>query len=612
MPVLQLLFPTAVVVLLTVTLGMAVGQVVYPSWNTSQVPYPVLNFYQVWFDASRNRPVPVLFYYPNTIGRPTAPIRFAAMLFSHGLGGNSNNSSPYWGRSLAAGGRISAHIQHIGSDSSVPSSDLAAAANAANLILRTQDCAFAFAQLERIASMTAAEHPLGGRIEATQLGIAGHSFGATTTQSVIGIKLLPSGLVISPQAKVAVIMSPWPQSPENSTSYTDVRVPVMTLTGTRDESSIRESLVPSDRLKVYQNLLANQRVQTDLVSVNYFGGEHKDFGAPNVTMGTSIVALGTAFLDASFDDNAEARGFVMVLAQTNRSVAEYLFRIAPPYNAMIRPSSRTASCDGLGNQYVSGFVQTTSINQDAIVTTFTNNRSQAWRVMYDTTAVDSRSILTMVDPMQNVWVVFTVDGGSTDPGYITKLAAASDAFTKTVAGSYGSGGGPKIPIIARINATSGLIIKGMFLPAILPSGKTNTVNALRVGWNPVLQTVSLDCTTTAYPVGAGSTVKAMADVTDADRISGAFVVTYELNVNLTRIVEARLTRNGTSAAVNATPTPTAMGSPTTMPPTGSPPGPGSSTSSLAPSSPTSRPSSRSVALPWCVCSFVALLAISIA
>src|SRR5271170_3301939 len=66
-----------------------------------------------WFDASRNRKVPVKIYYPNTSDGV-----FPVIIFSHGLGG-SREGYEYLGRHWAACGYVSVHVQHLGSDNRV-------------------------------------------------------------------------------------------------------------------------------------------------------------------------------------------------------------------------------------------------------------------------------------------------------------------------------------------------------------------------------------------------------------------------------------------------------------------------------------------------------------
>ena len=94
-----------------------------------------------------------------------------------------------------------------------------------------------------------------------------------------------------------------------------------------------------------------------------------------------------------------------------------------------------------------------------------------WQQYYDRSPVDSKGILCFVDESNEFWAIFTVDGGLYDAGYITKLWVQPGAFTGVIAGGYGVGGGPAVPVIARLNKEDGKIIKGTFLSSILSSGQ---------------------------------------------------------------------------------------------------------------------------------------------
>ena len=64
----------------------------------------------VWHDKKRDRDVPVKIYYPKDVKGPVPLI-----IFSHGLGGSRDGYS-YLGNEWASHGYVSAHVQHLGSD----------------------------------------------------------------------------------------------------------------------------------------------------------------------------------------------------------------------------------------------------------------------------------------------------------------------------------------------------------------------------------------------------------------------------------------------------------------------------------------------------------------
>ena len=65
-----------------------------------------------WFDQSRQRAVPVLYYAPNLV---EAGQSLPLIVFSHGLGG-SRDRYAYLGKYWASQGFASLHLQHVGSD----------------------------------------------------------------------------------------------------------------------------------------------------------------------------------------------------------------------------------------------------------------------------------------------------------------------------------------------------------------------------------------------------------------------------------------------------------------------------------------------------------------
>lgn len=134
-------------------------------------------------DSARDREVPLRVYLPDS-SQP-APL----ILFSHGLGGSSENN-PYLGNHWAARGYIAVFMQHLVSDESVwrgalpgqRMTALKAASSAENALLRYKDVATVINQLEVFNAD--ATHVLNARMNLDQIGMSGHSFGAVTTEAV--------------------------------------------------------------------------------------------------------------------------------------------------------------------------------------------------------------------------------------------------------------------------------------------------------------------------------------------------------------------------------------------------------------------------------------------
>ena len=200
--------------------------------------------------------------------------------------------------------------------------------------------------------------------------------------------------------------------------------------------------------------------------------------------------------------------------------------------------SQKTTTDADGNRYETGFNQAGPENQNPFVRKKTPDGQIIWTKIYEATDVDSSGELIQIDEQGNVWVVFSIDGGSTDATYINQKEIEPGAFTNTYQSSYGTGGGPRVAVITRINPTSGLITKGSFVTAQLNNGDTNTLSVTSTGFND--GNFAFQVTTGAFPPGTGTSYEKFPGVTDQDRVDGAFKVYYEINFGLTEITRAVL------------------------------------------------------------------------
>ena len=127
---------------------------------------------------------------------------------------------------------------------------------------------------------------------------------------------------------------------------------------------------------------------------------------------------------------------------------------------------------------------------------------------------------------------------SYDSGYITKLWVENDAFKNVLSGGYGVGGGPKVPIIARLNKEDGKIAKATFIYSKLSTGKTNSLTVKYFG----TEKSSADAPLVIYgdaasnPITVGKSITRDGSVTDADRVNGAFKVRYEISRQLNYVL----------------------------------------------------------------------------
>jgi len=267
-------------------------------------------------DASRSREIPVRVFLPRE-QRP-APV----ILFSHGLGGSSRYGYAYLGEHWSARGYAVVMVQHPGSDDAVwrdaPAGGrreaLRRAASPLRFLERAGDVRVVLDQLERWTS--GGGHALSGRLDTKHVGMAGHSFGAVTTQAVSGQSYAGRGPALTdPRIAAALAMSPSSPRDESRTAaaFASVRIPWMLMTGTRDVAPIGNATVQS-RLAVFDALPPGGRYELVLD-----GAEHSAFTdralpsdrAPrNPAHHRAILAISTAFWDACLRGDGAARAWL--------------------------------------------------------------------------------------------------------------------------------------------------------------------------------------------------------------------------------------------------------------------------------------------------------------
>jgi len=266
-----------------------------------------------WHDATRDRDVPAKIYYP-TDGKGPWPV----IIYSHGLGG-SRDGYEYLGRHWASHGYVSVHVQHLGSDTAVWKGKKAplaamrsAVADVSNAAVRPGDVAFA---IDQVARMNAGDGSLAGRVDLDRVGMAGHSFGAWTTLAVAGqVFAGQRPRYRDERVKAAIAMSA-PAAPprQRSRAYRQIRIPVLHMTGTLDDSIIRDTQADERRIPFDHTDSAEQYL------VTFEGGDHMIFSgrrrqpAPNDkdTRFQSLIRQSTtAFWDAYLRGDARARGWL--------------------------------------------------------------------------------------------------------------------------------------------------------------------------------------------------------------------------------------------------------------------------------------------------------------
>lgn len=263
-------------------------------------------------DAKRDRVVPLKLYVPNT-DKPVPVV-----LFSHGLGGSRNNNGSL-GRYWAEAGYVAVFMQHIGSDESVWKdaalrerlTAMQAAASAKSALDRYADVPFVIDQLEKWNVEEG--NPLHGKMDLSKIGMSGHSFGAVTTQGMMGQRFPGDRTVADPRLKVFVLFSPSAHrsvSPEEA--FGQISKPVLCMTGTKDVRVIEKGLDPLSRQLVYKALPAGDKFQ-----LVFEGGEHHAFGDSNrpgmaqqAHHHPAIQRISTAFWNAYLKGDERAKAWL--------------------------------------------------------------------------------------------------------------------------------------------------------------------------------------------------------------------------------------------------------------------------------------------------------------
>jgi predicted dienelactone hydrolase len=276
-----------------------------------------------WTDAGRNRLVPVKIYLPEGKGP------FPVVVFSHGLGG-SREGYEYLGRHWASHGYVSVHPQHLGSDDGIfqgATGDLRDAVGPGAAVARPQDVRFV---LDRLDAASREPGPLQGKLDLRRPGIAGHSFGAWTTLVVAGQTVPGEGTRLAdPRFRAAVALSPslMAGAKENPGEiYGTIRVPMLHMTGTLDDSPIASFPKAADRRLPFDHI----RGGGQYLSI-FEGGDHIIFAGYLAEPGSKealfldLIREGsTAFWDAYLKEDAAAKrwlaegGFAAALGTAGR------------------------------------------------------------------------------------------------------------------------------------------------------------------------------------------------------------------------------------------------------------------------------------------------------
>ncbi len=258
-------------------------------------------------DNARNRDIPIKAYVPEGAGP------FPVIVFSHGAGG-SKDGYEYLGSYWAAHGYVSLHPTHVGSDTSLLKKhrvlyNLYAikkmVTTEQNFENRPEDILYITSHL---ADVETAVPALKGKLDASRLGVAGHSFGAYTTLASAGAKITLDDKehdYSDPEAKAFIALSP--QGPGKAGfsdgSYAVITRPVLVITGTKDNGLDHSPW--TDRKKAYDGMSPDGKA----LAV-FDGGTHMDFargGSKNSdAIQATVKQLSLLWWDAKLKGDAEA------------------------------------------------------------------------------------------------------------------------------------------------------------------------------------------------------------------------------------------------------------------------------------------------------------------
>ncbi len=254
-------------------------------------------------DSARNRDIPIKVYSPSG-GARSLPL----IVFSHGFGG-SRDDYAYLGKGWSEAGYVVILPDHAGSDR--------AALNLKNFkkakddqwtfdqqVERTGDVAYVISSINQIER----EIPsLSGRIDLSHIGASGHSEGAGTALLLGGATATPPGgarrLFRDQRVSAVIAMSPQGPGEEgfNDQSWDDIRIPTMTMSGTKDSGLVgRES--PPWRIEPYRHMPPGDKYH---VLVN--GARHLSFALAGPRFRSCILSVTTAFWDTYLKDLKPAK-----------------------------------------------------------------------------------------------------------------------------------------------------------------------------------------------------------------------------------------------------------------------------------------------------------------
>lgn len=266
----------------------------------------------VWTDPARSRAIPVRVRMPATSS--SAPV----VMFSHGLGGTLAAGTE-WAEAWAEAGIATIHLQHTGSDDTLWKSAAAggrlaalrAGASGEQLMARVADVRFVLDEMMRRKGETMTGGCDLAGLDFTRIAMAGHSFGAVTTQALAGQRFAQGRSMADARIKAAIAFSPSPsrQLPDDE-SFGAIRIPFLSVTGTADFVPMLDRTEAKDRLRPFAAMPVGHKY---LLLLN--GADHAIFNGHQLRRAAlpgdarvkiQVRAASTIFLKAYLQGDPEA------------------------------------------------------------------------------------------------------------------------------------------------------------------------------------------------------------------------------------------------------------------------------------------------------------------
>jgi hypothetical protein len=128
--------------------------------------------------------------------------------------------------------------------------------------------------------------------------------------------------------------------------------------------------------------------------------------------------------------------------------------------------------------YFIGYRQVSSKNQNPVLVKFDGDRQVYYRENFEVTGDDGTGYGLLLDHQGHLYAVFSATGTQGTPDQDWRRFCI-EGWLK----GYGSGGGAKVAVVARLNPENGEVEKATFVSALLSSGNSNSLQITDLSLN---------------------------------------------------------------------------------------------------------------------------------